>query len=255
MKHKALLPILAAGIMMLSSGCNQHQIDPNELPVTTKSDSAAQIYFQGLRDFDYTGSFNYLSKAIALDSSFFMACATMALVNKFYGNEKNFKKWADKAIAIKGYLNKGEKTMREILREYIEDPNADVSEIAGKLVTDYPDLPAAYVWLSGYQKDYQEAMKSLEKACELAPDWPGSYVRMSYGAMAEGDFDKAKEALDKYKALLPDAANVYDSYGDYYLAIQDSAAASESYMKAYELGMTGSLKKAENVAPAAQDMN
>ena len=47
--------------------------------------------------------------------------------------------------------------------------------------------------------------------------------------------EKALDCFNMYVRLAPDVANAYDSRGDYYVKMGDTAAAKENFLKAIEL--------------------
>ncbi|HSI51601.1 MAG TPA: tetratricopeptide repeat protein [Ideonella sp.] len=101
----------------------------------------------------------------------------------------------------------------------------------------------------------QEALTVFQKLVEDHPDMPAPYNNMAviYGSM--GDYDKAREALDKAIRTNPTYATAYQNLGDVYAQL-----ASQAYNKALQLdkndatsapklALLRELTAAPNVAP------
>ncbi len=239
---KAIYALLASIILILALSCDQHQLNNNMLPVTTKSDSAAVHYFNASNIFHYEGfpgMFESLEKAVEKDPNFFMAYSLKAAIYDVRGNAEQFEKTAKQALDCDIRLNKAEKVWKEILEAKLADSESDVTSITQKFIELYPDVPEAYVMLGFYYSqagDNDKAVETYKKAVELAEDFPGIYNNLGYALMGAERYEEAGEVLDKYLEMMPDAPNAHDSKGDYYMAIGDYKSAYESYMKAHELG-------------------
>jgi tetratricopeptide (TPR) repeat protein len=55
--------------------------------------------------------------------------------------------------------------------------------------------------------------------------------------------EKAKQHFEIFARANADVPNAYDSYGEYYLTVGDSAMAKAMYMKAYELNNNWTASK------------
>lgn len=246
------LLLLAVFIPFLS--CNQHQLDSNMLPVTTKSDSAAQLYFDAWDAFHYEGLPGIrktMDKAIEQDSNFFSAYAIKALTYEYFGNKEKYVEVANQALACDIKLNKAETVTKEIMEAKLADYEADVAGIVDQYVDYYPDVPEAYSNVSFYymgQQNYEKAVEMAQKAVNIDDSNPSSYINLGYALMSLERFEEAEKVFDKYMELLPDAPNVYDSRGDLFMAMEKYELAYENFMKAHELGWS------ENKALKAKEM-
>jgi tetratricopeptide (TPR) repeat protein len=99
-----------------------------------------------------------------------------------------------------------------------------------------------------YFKDYEGAVKSLDRAIQKCHDFPLAYNQLGYAYIYLEDYENAEMALDTYIELAPDQPNPYDSKGDYFMYTEQYEKAYESYMKAYEIDsvvFSNSKKKAK----------
>jgi tetratricopeptide (TPR) repeat protein len=82
------------------------------------------------------------------------------------------------------------------------------------------------------QKLYEEAVRSLNQAIELKPDFAGGYFQLGRAMRMLNQFDKAKVLLEKAQSLLPVTSEEYRVVGDNLKELEAaSAAASQSAKK------------------------
>ncbi len=113
-----------------------------------------------------------------------------------------FQKHAAQAIQSKFTLSKGENLLKAALQKLLEDQKADVREFGKELVELYPDNPDAYFHLSFFQRiagDYQGHVETLLRAAEIKEDPANIYNALGYIYMDMEKFDKASDALVKYR--------------------------------------------------------
>ena len=110
-----------------------------------------------------------------------------------------------------------------------------------------PADPMVRVWYAWGQEDAERAVDILEIAWNRLPEQGGVNNMLGYKYMAAGDLDKAKQHFEIFVRANADVPNAYDSYGEYYLTVGDTAMAKQMYMKAYELNnnWTASKERAE----------
>lgn len=239
---KLLAKMLLVGLLVPILSCNQHQNVRHMLPVTTKSDSAAQLYFQSWESFHYKGypgMFKLLDQAIEVDSNFFSAYAAKAINYIMLKDEEKFNEAAQGAVKCKGRLNKGEKITKEILEAKLSDFGTDVCDIAQKYVEEYPEIAEAYINLAfcyANRDKYDECADVCRQALDLDPYNPFVNLILGYNLIYAEKFEEAEKYLDKYQELLPDAPNPYDSKGDLYMNWGKYELAYKAYMKAHDLG-------------------
>ena len=220
------------------------------MPITTKSESAIELYNEGI----IAGEKVYIGKAMDLfkqalteDPNFFMASYSLATYYLYFENEEEFQKYAEKALQSEVELSKGEELLKTMLEKLLADPKADVTEIGKNLVEMYPDDYQVYFQLALSQiivNDYQSVVETYTKALEIAENPALIYNMLGYAYMELEQFDDAESALDKYIELEPNTPNPYDSKGDYFMKIEDYGKAHESYMNAHEIDTLWSYDKA-----------
>lgn len=239
---RPVLKLMLVMVFLPFLSCNQHTYDDRMLPVTTKSDSAAYIYFQSWDMFHYDGIpgiNNLMKSAIEQDSNFFAAYVSKAWTYYGYGMKEEYKEAAEAALKIDIQLNKAEKVSREILEARLSDYEADVSSIAQKYVDLYPDIIESYInaaYYYGQEGKYEKVDELAQKAIDLDPSEPSPYVIKGYAMIELGKYQEAEVAFKKYQELLPDAPNVYDCLGDLYMAMEDYDKAYDNFLKLHELG-------------------
>jgi tetratricopeptide (TPR) repeat protein len=243
---------LAAGVVCLVSSlyissCNQ--VGKSELmPVTTDSELAFEYFQTGMTAFDRVklemAKFHF-ENAIREDPDFFMAHFWM-----YFISSKSAKKIAEQALKSDAPLSEGEKYIKTAFKYLMGGQNQKVVEYVQKAIDLYPKDPAVYKILYILQLqimwDVEGAIETLNRAIEVAPDYPVAYNQLGYALMETGNFKKAEEAFNTYIKLAPDIANPYDSKGDFFMSTKQYEKAYDSYMKAYETdsSFTVSLKKA-----------
>ena len=190
-----------------------------------------------------------LENALTEDPDFFMAAYGLATYHMYAEEEVAFRKYAEQAVQSAYRLSRGEKLLKSVLQQLLEDPQADVTTTGIELVKLYPDDPDAYFHLAFFQGiagDYHGQVETLLKAAAIK-EYPATvYNSLGYAYMDLGQFEDAAAAFDKYLELKPEEPNPHDSKGDYYMAIGEYELAHESYMRSVSLDSTwkGSLQKA-----------
>jgi len=224
------------------AACGDQHTKQGYLPVTTTSDSAAQLYFNAVDTFHYKGvarAVEMWNHATEMDQNFFMAHVNIAFTYLQFNLVENFTKYANNALACDLEYNKAELIWKEVLEALIEDPEADILTLSEKFVEIYPDVAESHlnmIYPIRIIDMPEKAIQSILKAVELQPDDPWFRCLCGYHLFKNGRFEEAIEQFDVYRDLLPDAPNVYDCYTDLYLDMENYGAAYEYAMKAHQLG-------------------
>lgn len=248
MKRTKIYSLLwLTAVVCLLSSCAQKEA---EIPVTTDSEEALELYqeaTEAMEDVYIPKAMDLLDQALEEDPDFYMAAHGLATMNLYFGNEAEFKKYAQKAVASEAVLSEGEEIMREMLEKLLDDPDADLTALGNQLVEMYPEDPVAYNQLAFAQmliNDYEGVVETYMKTLGIAEDSASIYNMLGYVYMEMGQFDDARSVFDKYIEMEPDLPNPYDSKGDYYMMIEDYENAYESYIKAYRIDSTWGHSKA-----------
>lgn len=233
------LIIFLVAVALLAS-CSTRHTKEGYLPVTTTSDSAAKLFYSAVDTFHFQGvpkAMNMWNQAIELDSNFFTAYVYRAMTFRQFNQMENFNKEANRALSCELEYNQAESVWKEILDVLVEDPEQDFSSISKQFVEHYPDVAESYLNMSyGFQDQPDEIIEALSKAVEIQPDDPWFRCMFGYQLFQNERFEEALEQFKVYRNLLPDAPNVYDSYADLYIAMENYGAAYECAMKAHQLG-------------------
>jgi Flp pilus assembly protein TadD len=171
----------------------------------------------------------------------------MLAVRYLYFNDLNkFKAYAKKALAA-NKLPQEEKIMQEALQKLTENPKTDATEYGKQLVQLHPESVSAHQMLATYQQiagKNEDAIQTYLSLINLTENDAPIYNMLGYTYMRLDHMDKAKEAFDNYIKLEPKNPNVYDSMGDYYMAVKDYKNAYTHFMKAHQINEAWSYEKA-----------
>jgi tetratricopeptide (TPR) repeat protein len=220
------------------------------MSVTTSSKPALSHYKQAMKfynDVNLDKALETFKKALAQDKDFFMANYQMAFHYLLNRDADGFEEYADHAINCKAKLNDGEELLKKALIN-VKKGSTDVVSLGKRLVELYPNDPNSYSNLISFQSlagDSVNIVTTIKKAISVSKEPAGFYNQLGYAYLTLKQYDKAKEAFDKYIELDPKNPNVYDSKGDYYLFTKEFDKAYESYMKAYYMDHSFSQDKAE----------
>jgi len=244
--------------LAICSIANSQTAGNKKMAVTTKSETAKKLYDQAMKAYEDVQLGNFVklaNEALKDDPDFFMANHELATYYRYFGNEKRFMEYAEKAVNCKAQLSEGELLLKDALKRLLENRDADVTDIGKKLVEKFPDDINAYFSLNFYQsliKDYEGALETLKSGLKIAERPAPVYNMLGYIYMSLNQMENAEAAFNKYIELDPDNPNPYYSKGDYYMAVKDYTKAYESFMKANEIDSSWGMEKA-NKAKAISD--
>ncbi|WP_461488301.1 tetratricopeptide repeat protein [Pontibacter sp. HJ8] len=231
-----------------------------EMPITTKSEEARQLYLQGrnLRtQYKFKEAADVLDKALALDPDFALAHLERAMASVEGGMASNpdmesFREHIQKASALKGNVSEGEQLMISSMETQFDNKPEEAIAMFTKLAQLYPqdkniqyDLGTFYFVNSLYDK----AIESYRKVTSLDPNFAPVYNELGYAYTYTGDYPQAEAAFKNYIRLVPNEANPYDSMGDLYVKMGKHEEAIKHFRKAAELdpeNFNMSLTKAGN---------
>ncbi len=230
----------------------------SKIPLTSKSESAINLFYEAERaflDVNFDKALELLKKAKEADPDFFMADFYQAWYN--FGDKDKFLEYATSGVKCPGEMSKGEELLKEALKKLIDDQKADVRGYGKKLVSLYPDDDMSYWILFFFQNivgDKEGAMQTMKEAMTKATYPAPVYNICGYLYMDQQKYDEALKAFDRYIELSPENPNVYDSKGDYFMAMKEYRKAYDSFMKAYKMGFKVSYKKAQKAEHIADSL-
>jgi len=220
-----------------------------QMPVTTDSDLALELYQTGMLAFDQIKlrlAYENLELAVQEDPDFFMAYFWI-----YFMSRERSKQVAEKALGTHAKLNDGELEIKAAFKYLLDGQNDKVVEHLNNAIALYPKDPHVYKILYilqfQYLKDVEGAIQTMKRAIEAQPDYPLAYNQLGYAYMDLNRYDEAEAAFNRYLELSPGIANPYDSKGDFFMATEQYEQAYNSYMKAYKTdsSFTFSARKAK----------
>lgn len=236
-------------LVILLGGLSSISAQDFYLPVSTNSEIAKAAFYRAEQlasNINFKEANAQLDKALEEDPHFFMAY----ILKIYYASGEQKANLIDQALAIDATtFNRAEHILRQQLSIWDKDPDAGIAEIMQALVATYPNTPQAYHWAALHaaytDKDPDSALKYAKRLAELSPEFAPNYNSIGYIYLGQQQMDEAKAAFEKYIALLPHAANPYDSMGEYYMVNEAYAKSAEYYDKAAALGMTDAQGRAD----------
>ena len=214
-----------------------------EIPITTASGAARQLFEQGQYLLD-------VGRAVKANETFRAAVAEdPGFVRAHFGQSnaalsfQEFQECLDAASENLGAVSDGERMMVEVNRAFLTNDNEKGLKLATELAERYPRSPRAAIVLAGLQANQNDnvgARQSYEKALELDPTSVGALfgIANNYLFGEPKDFTKAEEYARKALAAYPDEAKGYELLGDIKRAQNDLEAALEAYNRTSETDPT-----------------
>ena len=213
--------ILVVSFILLSFFCcTQKPVLPEgEIPITTSSDEALQLFFEGRElseNLKSPQAAELFDKAIALDSDFAKAYLYRAFSG---GGYKVFRGNLDKAVALVDKISEGEKHEILYAQANADNDGAKQKMHLDKMLEIFPedkrvhDIAGDYFYYN--PQDYEKALMHYKKVVELDPSFAPSYNSMGYLLRDMENYTEAETAFQKYIELIPNEANPYDSYAEF----------------------------------------
>ena len=210
--------------------------DSKELPITTSSAKARQLYIMGMEDYENL----YLERcnedwraAVKEDPDLAVAWAWIAFNS---GNPEEVSAAREKAKALAPKTTPGEQLMIAWIRKVQEGDFIGGITAMNDMLEMYPrDKHLLYLagnWLMAENGDDQ-AEHLFQKALAIDKNFPAALNDLAYVEARHRQFDKAFNAMDRYIALLPNEPNPQDSYGE----IKRMAGDFESSLKHYQAAL------------------
>jgi tetratricopeptide (TPR) repeat protein len=210
--------------------------DSKEMPVTTSSAKARQLYVKGMEDYENL----YLERcnedwraAVKEDPGLAVAWAWIAFNS---GNPEEVSAAREKAKALAPKTTPGEQLMIAWIRKVQEGDFIGGITAMNDMLEMYPrDKHLLYLagnWLMAENGDDQ-AERFFQKALAIDKNFPAALNDLAYVEARHRHFDKAFDAMDRYIAMLPNEPNPQDSYGE----LKRMAGDFESSLKHYQAAL------------------
>lgn len=229
-----------AGLVLaisLQTGCKAAKSD--ELPITTKSKEARELFVQGrdLAEFWHIEKAHAVfKKAIDLDPEFALAHAFFA------GTSTETADWQEgfaKAFALAPQVSEGEQKLIAGQQAVIEETDAvKANRIYQELAALFPKDKRVQLYLAetyGTMQKYDEQLAAIEKAIALDKTFAPAYEALGYFYRWRDALDKSLEAFKEYARLSPKEANSHDQLGDIYVKMGRFEDAIKEYDEAVRM--------------------
>ncbi|UCH10338.1 MAG: tetratricopeptide repeat protein, partial [Fidelibacterota bacterium] len=231
-------------IVAFLAGCAR----PGEIPITTKSDKARQIYLDARDAFENVRANEarlLCSKAARLDPKFALAYLCLARATDDI-NERN--RSLVKAIALVDKVSYGERLIIEAFHaNLVENDRVTWARKIRQLARRFPEDKQANNELGNvyryYYDDHAKAIRYYNKAIAIDSAYAPPYNNLGYAYRADGQYDLAERAFRDYIRLIPDQPNPYDSMGDLLTKMGHFEEANEYYRQAIDRNPTFSFSQ------------
>jgi tetratricopeptide (TPR) repeat protein len=209
-----------------------------EMPITTSSEEAKQLFIQGREDFDnieLEKAAKLFEDAIKKDSIFALAYLYRALSG---GGSEVLKNNLEKAISLSDKVTEGEQLLIKARKAFNDNDQKLGREYLNKLITMFPADMLRYFY-SGRNflalGENDSAIVHLKKAIELDAKYAATYNFLGYAYMRSENYVEAEKEFKEYIRLEPERPNPYDSYGEYLLKVGRFDESIENYAKSNEI--------------------
>jgi len=193
--------------------------------VTTDSLEAYKHYQKGLDSFNrfrLGAAVKEFQEAIEADPTFAIAYVWLANAETYFGNRTldplfDLSPVRERLKIAKKYSHKAtekEQMMIDVQTAFLNREYELGSSLAQQLVEEYPDYKYGYYYLmwDNYLKlDFENFKILLDRILELDPTDGNAYNMLAYAEAFLNNPRGVISALKKYKAVLPDEWNPYDS--------------------------------------------
>lgn len=210
----------------------------SEVPITTSSDDARELYLEGrglLDDLHFVDAHEKFVQAVEKDPDFAMGHLLTAITSL---SVEEFFDSVGKAHTAAAGASEGEQLYIQALVAASENDQAAQLDALNKVVAAYPKDPRTHMFLGNFlngQQDFAGATEHYTHATQLNPQFAGAYNALGYAYRSLDDLEQAKAAFEKYVELLPDEANPQDSYAELLMEMGNYGESIEHYQMAIDL--------------------
>lgn len=213
-----------------------------DLPITTKSNDAKNIFKEGrayLENVHITKAAKLFDKAIQIDNDFALAHLYRAIT--YVGGYNVARNHINKAVKLIDKVTGGEKNLILYQQAILNGDQVRQKMYLDNLIVSFPynkriqQLAGNYYYVNS---DYETALIHLRKSVKIDPNYAPSYNMIGYAESSLENWDKAEEAFKRYIELMPAHPNPYDSYAELLLNRGKYDESIKHYKKAYEFDNT-----------------
>ncbi len=202
---------------------------------TTESEAAEDAYwmmYNSLMRNDFVTASAHADTVLQEDASLALAyVAKMMEAGWVQGDEVAYKKAREAGLEA---LDNESIAERSFMTAFTSAGDARI-EAAMKALAFAPQDPLTIVFTSFWLGDGAESIALLERGLKRWPKMGALHNLMGYRMMDAGDMEAAKMHLVLQTRFMADAANPWDSLGDYYVAVDNKEEAIKCFEKALEI--------------------
>jgi tetratricopeptide (TPR) repeat protein len=192
-------------------------VPAQKLPITTSSHAAARYFETGMVHFEnhrWNFALRDWHEAVQLDPKFTLAYTWICFTTTDPAEESDSRARAKTAMSE---ATPAEQLMVKWITAAHEGRYVEGIQAMNDLLAIYPQ-DKRLNFLAGYwlyrQDEFERAKKPTLQALSDDPKYATAYNQIGYLYSRTGDLGKAREALEKYVALLPNEPNPHDSYAE-----------------------------------------
>ncbi len=236
---KAATLITPLAVLLLFAGCVEQSDTASEIPVTTSSDGARNLFNAGLEAMDMgrgNDANSLFEQAIAADSTF--AQGYLRIANSAASTEE-FTTNLAKAVELSSNASEAEQVLISITQKGFENDVEGQLAQAQRLVELLPGSARALTVLAGIQggmNDAEASRTTLMRAIEIAPNFAAAHMQLGndFLFLDPKDFAQAETHFQHAADLAPEEPTPHDLLGDVHRAQGNLEAAYEDYTRAAE---------------------
>lgn len=233
---------LSLGILTVFLGllvvCTAPEVDDTEVPITTSSKEALELFLEGREKFELAeddAAAELFDQAIAKDPNFAMAYFYRAdTVGGFNVWRENF----EKAMSLSDKVTEGERLYITFGKAWGGGDNAKAKENVAKLLELYPSdkrvLLDAGAFYADVDNDFEKAIQYYQKLLEIDDEFAPAYNYIGGAYVGLDNLDAAEEAYKKYAELIPNRPDPHDSLAWLLKDRGEYDESIEQYKKAHE---------------------
>lgn len=223
-------------VTIFLSSCSTKE---KEMPITTSSDEAKQLFIQGREDLfnaETEKAAQLFEDAINKDSTFALAYLLRAFSG---GGREVLKSNLEKAVLLSDKVTEGEQLLIKANKASNIDNDRNLAgEYLKKLLTMFPgDKFAHFSYALSFfnQGENDSAITYLKNTIELDAVFAPAHNILGYAYMSKGENEEAEKEFKEYIRLAPERPNPYDSYGEFLLKVGRYDESIENYLKSNEI--------------------
>jgi tetratricopeptide (TPR) repeat protein len=213
--------IIASSFFLFFSCAKQTAMMEGEIPITTASDEARQIFIQAREKQDNLKSYaaaDLFDEAIGKDPDFARAYLYRAFSG---GGYQIYRENLAKAAALVNKVSEGEKHEILFLMAGADGEGEKEKTELDQLLSMFPNDKRVYEYAGNYfyytAQEYEKALEHYKTCTDLDPGYAPVYNNTGYLYIDMGNYTEAEKAFEQYIKLIPDEPNPYDSYAEFLL--------------------------------------